>query len=69
MKAISVFPGKATKDLFQFQTFRAPRQFPARRRSKAGCSTRSYHGLLVAATKPPVGRLVLTVKIRGNSDH
>ena len=24
-----------------------------------GCNTRRYHGLLVAATKPPVGRLVL----------
>jgi len=23
-----------------------------------GCNTRRYHGLLVAATKPPVGRLV-----------
>jgi len=27
-----------------------------------GCNTRRYHGLLVAATKPPVGRLVLLSK-------
>ncbi len=27
-----------------------------------GCNTRRYHGLLVAATKPPVGRLVLLAK-------
>jgi predicted glycogen debranching enzyme len=29
----------------------------------AGCNTRRYHGLLVAATKPPVGRLVLLSKL------
>jgi len=28
-----------------------------------GCNTRRYHGLLVAATTPPVGRLVLLSKI------
>src|SRR5215469_13790259 len=28
-----------------------------------GCNTRRYHGLLVAATKPPVGRFVLLSKI------
>jgi hypothetical protein len=28
-----------------------------------GLNTRSYHGLLVAATKPPVGRLVLLSKL------
>ena len=28
-----------------------------------GCNTRRYHGLLVAATKPPVGRLVLLSKL------
>jgi predicted glycogen debranching enzyme len=28
-----------------------------------GCHTRRYHGLLVAATKPPVGRLVLLSKL------
>jgi predicted glycogen debranching enzyme len=27
-----------------------------------GCNTRRYHGLLIAATKPPVGRLVLLSK-------
>ena len=27
-----------------------------------GCNTRRYHGLLVAATKPPVGRFVLLSK-------
>lgn len=38
-----------------------------------GCNTRRYHGLLVAATKPPVGRLVLlskfeeTLIVNGNS--
>ena len=30
----------------------------------AGLNTRRYHGLLVAATKPPVGRLVLLSKVR-----
>jgi predicted glycogen debranching enzyme len=29
-----------------------------------GLNTRRYHGLLVAATKPPVGRLVLLSKLR-----
>ncbi|HEX4825120.1 MAG TPA: amylo-alpha-1,6-glucosidase [Candidatus Polarisedimenticolaceae bacterium] len=29
----------------------------------AGCHTRRYHGLLVAATKPPVGRMVLLSKL------
>jgi predicted glycogen debranching enzyme len=29
----------------------------------SGCNTRRYHGLLVAATKPPVGRLVLLSKL------
>ena len=28
-----------------------------------GCHTRRYHGLLVAATKPPVGRFVLLSKL------
>jgi len=28
-----------------------------------GCHTRRYHGLLVAGTKPPVGRLVLLSKL------
>src|SRR5438552_16300219 len=28
-----------------------------------GLNTRRYHGLLVAATKPPVGRLVLLSKL------
>jgi predicted glycogen debranching enzyme len=28
-----------------------------------GCNTRRYHGLLVAATKPPVGRSVLLSKL------
>jgi predicted glycogen debranching enzyme len=28
-----------------------------------GCNTRRYHGLLVAATRPPVGRLVLLSKL------
>ena len=28
-----------------------------------GMNTRRYHGLLIAATKPPVGRLVLLSKI------
>jgi len=28
-----------------------------------GCNTRRYHGLLVAATKPPVGRFVLLSKV------
>jgi predicted glycogen debranching enzyme len=28
-----------------------------------GCNSRRYHGLLVAATKPPVGRLVLLSKL------
>jgi predicted glycogen debranching enzyme len=28
-----------------------------------GCNTRRYHGLLIAATKPPVGRLVLLSKL------
>lgn len=29
----------------------------------AGVNTRRYHGLLTAATKPPVGRLVLLAKL------
>src|SRR5438874_13776542 len=29
----------------------------------AGLNTRRYHGLLVAATRPPVGRMVLLSKI------
>ena len=29
----------------------------------AGCHTRRYHGLLVAATRPPVGRMVLLSKL------
>src|SRR2546423_12957263 len=29
----------------------------------AGLNTRRYHGLLVAATKPPVGRIVMLSKI------
>src|SRR6058998_1540200 len=29
----------------------------------SGCNTRRYHGLLVAATKPPVGRIVLLSKL------
>jgi predicted glycogen debranching enzyme len=29
----------------------------------AGAHTRRYHGLLVAATQPPVGRLVLLSKL------
>src|SRR5713101_7412338 len=29
----------------------------------AGLNTRRYHGLLVAATKPPVGRIVLLSKL------
>ena len=29
----------------------------------AGLNTRRYHGLLVAATKPPVGRMVLLSKL------
>src|SRR6201988_1431504 len=28
-----------------------------------GCNTRRYHGLLVAATKPPLGRFVLLSKL------
>jgi predicted glycogen debranching enzyme len=28
-----------------------------------GCNTRRYHGLLIAATKPPVGRFVLLSKV------
>ena len=28
-----------------------------------GLNTRRYHGLLVAATKPPVGRMVLLSKL------
>ena len=28
-----------------------------------GCNTRRYHGLLVAATKPPLGRMVLLSKL------
>jgi len=28
-----------------------------------GCNSRRYHGLLVAATKPPVGRFVLLSKL------
>lgn len=28
-----------------------------------GCNPRRYHGLLVAATKPPVGRFVLLSKL------
>ncbi len=28
-----------------------------------GLNTRRYHGLLIAATKPPVGRLVLLSKL------
>jgi len=28
-----------------------------------GLNTRRYHGLLVAATKPPVGRIVLLSKL------
>src|SRR5437868_8997582 len=28
-----------------------------------GCNTRRYHGLLVAATKPPVGRVVMLSKL------
>jgi len=28
-----------------------------------GCNTRRYHGLLIAATKPPLGRLVLLSKL------
>src|ERR687884_1246946 len=31
--------------------------------SIAGLNTRRYHGLLVAATRPPVGRLVLLSKL------
>ncbi|HVP45721.1 MAG TPA: glycogen debranching enzyme N-terminal domain-containing protein [Bryobacteraceae bacterium] len=31
--------------------------------SITGMNTRRYHGLLVAATKPPVGRMVLLSKI------
>src|ERR1700750_2596463 len=31
--------------------------------SIVGLNTRRYHGLLVAATKPPVGRLVLLSKL------
>src|SRR5246500_5855837 len=31
--------------------------------TRNGCNTRRYHGLLVAATKPPVGRLVLLSKL------
>jgi predicted glycogen debranching enzyme len=29
----------------------------------SGCATRRYHGLLVAATRPPVGRMVLLSKL------
>src|SRR5271156_6615415 len=29
----------------------------------AGCQTRRYHGLLVAAEKPPVGRTMLVVDL------
>ena len=29
----------------------------------SGINTRRYHGLLVAATKPPVGRMVLLSKV------
>src|SRR5205085_12691036 len=29
----------------------------------AGLNTRRYHGLLVAATKPPVGRIVMLSKL------
>lgn len=29
----------------------------------AGCHTRRYHGLLVAATRPPIGRMVLLSKL------
>ena len=29
----------------------------------AGCHTRRYHGLLVAATRPPIGRMVLVSKL------
>jgi predicted glycogen debranching enzyme len=28
-----------------------------------GCNTRRYHGLLVAATKPPVGRFILLSRV------
>ena len=35
----------------------------------AGCHTRRYHGLLVAATRPPIGRMVLLSKLRGNADR
>src|SRR6476660_4930835 len=31
--------------------------------SVVGAATRSYHGLLVAALRPPVGRMVLVAKI------
>src|ERR1017187_1830210 len=31
--------------------------------TKCGMNTRRYHGLLVAATKPPVGRMVLLSKL------
>ena len=31
--------------------------------TETGMNTRRYHGLLVAATKPPVGRMVLLSKL------
>ena len=31
-----------------------------------GCNTRRYHGLLVAATKPPVGKVVLLSRFEEN---
>jgi len=31
-----------------------------------GANTRRYHGLLTAATKPPVGRMLLLFEVRRN---
>ncbi len=34
----------------------------------AGLNTRRYHGLLIAATRPPVGRMVLLSKLEETLD-
>jgi len=34
-----------------------------------GMNTRRYHGLLVAATQPPVGRMVLLAKMEETLDR
>ena len=37
--------------------------------SITGANTRRYHGLLTAATKPPVGRMVLLSKLEETRNH